>query len=88
MKSIYYYYNIILLKDLSERLSRKFQKPSRPFKNSKISYAKQILPNSFQNTSEKHSNTAERLQSEAYHIRINRPDLNDQLESRKYFKLF
>ena len=30
----------------------------------------------------------ERLQSEAYHIRINRPKLNDQTESRKYFKLF
>ena len=58
------------------------------FKNYKISNEKRILPNSFQKSSENFRTTTEKLQSEAYHIRINRPDLNDQTESRKYFKLF
>ena len=72
------------LKDYLEN----YENLAGPLKITKFQMKNEFYRTHFKIVQKNFRTTTERLQSEAYHIRINRPDLNDQLESRKYFKLF
>ena len=72
------------LKDYLEN----YENLAGPLKITKFQMKNEFYQTHFKIVQKNFRTTTERLQSEAYHIRINRPDLNDQTESRKYFKLF
>ena len=65
-----------------------FKKLPGPLKITTFQLEKQYYKTHYKIIQKNVRSQTERLRSEAYHIRMRRPDLNDQTESQKYFKLF